>query len=326
MTRAQALQNRAFLKALRRSGNVRLACREVGLNYSTMQKRRRRRPAFAVAWDAALAFAQVRLVAAGRRRPSAGRGAPSPHRTEGGEPVIVRRKDGTLQLRRAQPGRLTREGEQAFLAAVGATANVRLAAAAVGAAHTSFYWRKRNDRAFARELRLALQRGYEALEMALLEADRPGSHEHDDWRHNDPPAMPPMTVNQALQLMYLHQKAALLVDEPTPIRRRRGESQEACCERLAQMAEARKQRAREAFEVAEAERMERGAPAWGPAGEAVRRRLAVEGRAALPDLAQVTGWSRADPEKAPHDPRRALFGGWRIEDMEKKRGKESGGV
>ena len=40
----------------------------------------------------------------------------------------------------------------------------------------------------------------------------------------------------------------------------------------------------------------------------------------LPDLAQVTGWSRADPEKGGHDPDRALFGGWRIEDMERPRG------
>ena len=35
----------------------------------------------------------------------------------------------------------------------------------------------------------------------------------------------------------------------------------------------------------------------------------------LPDLAQVTGWSNADPTKAPHYAERALFGGWRIEDM-----------
>ena len=43
---------------------------------------------------------------------------------------------------------------------------------------------------------------------------------------------------------------------------------------------------------------------------------------ALPDLAQVTGWSRADLAKAAHHPERALFGGWRIEDMEGKRKKE----
>jgi len=38
----------------------------------------------------------------------------------------------------------------------------------------------------------------------------------------------------------------------------------------------------------------------------------------LPDLAQVTAWSRADPAKAAHDPKRALFGGWRLEEMEAK--------
>ena len=188
-----------------------------------------------------------------------------------------------------------------------------LAAAAVGAAFNAFNRRRKNDPAFARECRLALSRGYEALEMALLESIMPASHEHGDWRNNDPPAIPPMSCNQALQLMYLHQKAALLVDEPTPMRRRRGESHAARRERLALMAEAREARAREEFDVAEAERMERGEPAWGPAGEMVRERFG------LPDLAQVTGWSRADAGKTPHDETRALFGGWRIEQLEEKR-------
>src|SRR3954464_1517923 len=125
--------------------------------------------------------------------------------------------------------------------------------------------------------------------MALLEGMALASHEHDDWRHNDPPMTPPMSVNQALQLMFPDQKAALLVDEPTPMRRRRGESSEARNERLAQMAEARAERAREEFEVAEAERMERGQPAWGPAGDAVR--LGLDPSRMLPDLAQVAGRS-----------------------------------
>ncbi|WP_281178708.1 hypothetical protein [Sphingomonas soli] len=29
-------------------------------------------------------------------------------------------------------------------------------------------------------------------------------------------------------------------------------------------------------------------------------------------LDQVTGWSKADAEKEPHDATRALFGGWRV--------------
>jgi hypothetical protein len=38
LTRAQALQNRAFLKELRRTGNVRLSARAVGAKYGTMAR------------------------------------------------------------------------------------------------------------------------------------------------------------------------------------------------------------------------------------------------------------------------------------------------
>ena len=360
-------QNRAFLRLLRRTGNVRLACRELGLKYGTMQDRRRKHPHFALQWDAALVFAQPRIKSGAPARtlsgPSAKRRVDSrfrgndegrAFRTAGGEMVVVRLRNGRVQMRRAQPGKLTPAAEQSFLSALSATCNISLAAAAVGACFNAFNRRRKKDPAFAREMRLALKQGYEALELALIEGGMPGSHEHDDWRHNDPPAMPPMSVNQALQLMYLHQKAALLVDEPTPMRRRRGESNEARNERLALMSEARDRRAREEFEVAEVERWERGEPAWGPAGEAVRERLGldrkgpstsfagaaeptcwghagraaapleIEGRMGLPDLAQVTGWSRADPRKAPHHAERALFGGWRIEDLEVRRRESKG--
>src|SRR5205809_400715 len=135
LTRAQALQNRAFLKALRRTGNVRLACREVGAKYGTMQHRRRTHPAFALECKVALAFARARLASGSRARGTDGEG----HRTSGGEPHLVRLKDGTIQMRCALAGRLTREAEQAFLAALSATCNVTLAAAAVGASPRAFY-------------------------------------------------------------------------------------------------------------------------------------------------------------------------------------------
>ena len=350
-TRAQARQNTAFLSLLRRTGNARLAAREVGLAYSTMQDRRRKHPAFAARWDAALVFFAARLGKKGKQSfdPStssgqaklrtSGNGAgllpPQEHgssfRTSGGEPVLRRTRNGKLQLQRAPAGRLTPAAEQAFLSAVSVTCNMSLAAAAVGACFGAFNKRRKKDPAFARELRLALRQGYEALEMGLVESRLAASFDHDAWRTNDPPAMPPMSVAQALQLLYLHQKAALLVEEPTAMRRRRGESHAACCERLTLMSEARDARAREAFEVAEAERWARGEPAWGLAGEAVRASFdtglrlrsaaAQDGRnqVGLPDLAQVTGWSRADPAKAADAEAPALFGGWRIEDMEAKR-------
>src|SRR5437667_12867193 len=80
LTRTQALENRAFLKLLRKTGNVRLACRELGLKYGTMQDRRRKHPGFAVKWDAALVFAAARFEAVGVRGPAAGRPKCSPLR------------------------------------------------------------------------------------------------------------------------------------------------------------------------------------------------------------------------------------------------------
>lgn len=304
LNRTQALQNQHFLRELRRTGNVRMSARTVGLKYSTIQHRRRQHPAFAARWDAALVFAQARFDKAGRQGPKAAEGG---SRTVGGEPVVTRRKDGKLQMRRAQPGKLTRQCEQAFLSALSATANVRLSAKAAGAAEAAFYRRRRNNPAFAREWLLALQEGYDRLEMALLASASPASHEDDAWRHNAPPDMPPMTVNQALQLMYLHQKEARLGGTPDLLRRRPGESREAMSMRLSLMHEHRMQREREKFEVAEAARRARGAPS------------PYEAWRAVVDLAQVKGWSKAQG-KMPHDPGRALFGGWRIGDIPEGRG------
>ena len=117
LTREQRLQNRAFLKALRRTGNIRLAAREVGLKYGTIQHRRRVHPAFAQQCAAALAFAQARLASGPSVRGTEGEGP----RTAGGEPHLVRLKDGRVQLKRAVAGRLTCEAEQAFLLALSAT-------------------------------------------------------------------------------------------------------------------------------------------------------------------------------------------------------------
>src|SRR6476661_9707486 len=97
---AQRAENRAFLKWLRKTGNVRLACREIGVAYGTMQHRRRRHPAFAARWEAHLAAAQAEFHRTGLKAPKAKAAARarSPLRTEGGELVVVRRNDGRLQM------------------------------------------------------------------------------------------------------------------------------------------------------------------------------------------------------------------------------------
>ncbi len=317
LTRAQRLENRAFLAALARTGNAREAARRVGAHRAKFTRRRANHPDFATQWDAALALAHATLQNPPQPVPAkAGReGGQAAKRLGGGGPApqsslretVHRTPSGRLQLRR--PGgrrRLGRAAEQAFLAALSATANIRLSAAAAGFTHGAFYAHRRRNPGFAREWRLALQIGYDRIEAALLEGFRPDAYEDDGWRHNDPPPIPKMSPGQALQLLYLHQKEARLWTEPDYIKRRRGESKEAHSIRLGAMYEARLQRDREAFALAEAARRERGWPSPFEPDPPT-----------LPALDQVTGWSEADPNKPPHNEDRALFGGWRIEDWEK---------
>lgn len=313
LNREQRLQNQAFVKALAQSGNVREAAREIGVHYGTIQHRRRAHPVFAAEWDAALVVAQARLAKAGGvKRPSgAGKArggkvaqaAPAEHRTQGGEAVVVQRRDGTLQLRRAHPGQLTREGEQAFLAALSATCNVSLSAAAAGVDPGALYWRKRRHPGFAREWQLALEQGYEALEMALIAGFEPDAALDDAWRHNDPPPVPMMTPNQALQLLYLHHKTAKLWAEAPYMNPRKGETSDEWAERRGRDYVEGKARIAERLQMQDTDR------ALSKALDQVERRMARAPK--LPALDQVTGWSKADPDKVPHDPGRALFGGWR---------------
>lgn len=344
--RRQRADNAAFLAALARTGNARLAARELGVHRSTYTKRRARHPAFAAQWESALAAAQA-LLERGGGPPKAVEGLVGKRtealRTRGGEPAITRLRSGRVQLRLARPGRITPAAEQAFFRALSASANIRLSAAAAGFAHSSFYARARKSRAFAREMRLALAMGYERVEAAALMAALPESHADDGWRHNDPPPIPAMTPDQALQLLFLHEKSVRQSWDQPHRRKRRGEPWETYTERLRAMWTAEQARAAEDQAVraaAREQRDERAAivsskrsrrrPTGGSSDpdEPVRRHGAALPRPSfedevptLPSLDQVTGWSKADPNKAPHNPGRALFGGWRIGDWKKtKRG------
>ncbi len=332
-TRRQALQNAAFLDALRRTGNARLAARLLGVHRATYTKRRARSAAFAQAWDAALAAAHAAFHLAGGPRPPegkksspafAGEGDHAKHgggahfRTEGGELFVCRTQGGRLQLRRAAAGWISKAGEQAFFRALSATANVRLSAAAAGFSHASFYAKRRTRPAFRREMRLAHTMGYDRVEMALIASSLPESHEDDGWRHNDPPPIPPMTAGQAIQLFALHQKSIRMSWDAPHRRKRRGEPWETYTERLRAMWVCEKSREAE-------DRALRRAAQWETAGDWTLEEEGEERPPPLPPLELVTGWSKANPDrvKATYNPDMALFGGWRLADWKKR--KASGG-
>lgn len=311
LTPRQAYQNRLFLERFALSGNVRLAAREAGVKYGTIQNRRETHAAFAQEWAATAATVHARLHLAGGKRgpePSARR-TRDLLRTQGGEPVVVRTRGGKLQVRLAHPGKLTRAAEQAFLHALSATANIRLSAAAAGASPAAFYRRRRQNPAFAREMRLALRMGWERLEAAALQASLPESHSDDRWRQCEPPPLPRFTADQALQLLFLHDKSVNQGWEQPHRRRRRGESDAVYTERLRAMWSVEKDREAEDAALRRAARYE-ATGGWRHADEPPPP--------GLPPLELVTGWSRATGRPAHHEGV-ALFGGWRIGDMARRR-------
>jgi len=311
LTRAQAHQNAAFLAALADTGNARLAARHCGLNRSMLTKRRAKHPAFAQDWDAALVAAHARFhLGGGIRLPE----APGKRlAAQGGEPTIVRNRRGRLQLRLARPGALTRAAEQAFLAALAASANVRLAAAATGFSHATLYSHRKRNAGFAREMRLALERGYDRLELAMTAAADPQSYADDAWR-SDPDmdvALYQPSAAEVIQLLALHRRGVRLGHEAPHTRRRRNETHAQYALRLGLMWRAAHRRTAEDRAVARALEYA-GKGEWRLPGEPAAP-------PALPPLDQVTGWSKADPAKTPHHPGVPLFGGWRLRNVAKQR-------
>jgi hypothetical protein len=304
LTRRQQLECTAFCRALAATGNIRLACAQTGLNRSTLFKRRAAHPRFALEWDAALAAAHATLRASGKgegdrpARPAGGGAVPQ-------TPILTHGRHGRPQLRLSgRARRITPAAIHAFLAALSATANVRLAARAAGFAHSSFYALAARDPAFEREMDAALALGVERLEMALLESTLADPNAHAEWRHNDPPPIPPMSADQALHLMTLHQRRVHFQHERPDRAFRKRENIDRETARIRTVRALDHQREREARALAKAHAAsDRDAARHGP-GPAPPAPI-------LPALDQLTGWSSADPAKGNHGPS-PLFGGWRL--------------
>lgn len=103
-------------------------------------------------------------------------------------------------------------------------------------------------------MRAALHQGHERLEAALLASAMPESYADDAWRHNDPPALPSMTAENALMLFLNHQRRVLWGELPRALRRRHGESLNTYEWRISALWKARQQAGRDAYTIAEAQR------------------------------------------------------------------------
>lgn len=125
-----SIWRKVFLRALARTGNVRAAAAEAGINTETAYNHRARDPAFATAW--AGAAAKGKAVAAKDKA----------RRVKGAGELVLRRTKHGDQLVRAGAGRWNRRAEDVFFAALERTACVRHAAAACGFSTNALYARR----------------------------------------------------------------------------------------------------------------------------------------------------------------------------------------
>lgn len=192
-----AARREAFLAALAETGNQTLAAERAKVSRSWVSLHRASDAAFRAELEAAIATAKARLGAADAVRPHAG------WRTLAGEELVVRGSNGRrAQIARARVRQWTRATEARFLSTLAASCNVKAACETVGLSQESAYTHRKRWPAFAARWQEALEIGYDRIHGALVD----GAHTLFGQIDYDPAErLAPMTVDQALQLMRLHQ-------------------------------------------------------------------------------------------------------------------------
>lgn len=194
----------AFLKGLAETGNQSLAAERARVSRSWVTLHRSTDAEFdgAVREAISASFDRLRL---------SGSGEPPPNWAYlDGEELVVRGTNGVrVQIARARLRQWTPRAEGRFLAALAASCNVKLACAEVGLSVPSAYRHRERWPGFAARWDAAIAVGYDKLDEELVTSALrlldPEVRDEHDW--TDAP-IPPMTVDQAIQLTGLHLRRA----------------------------------------------------------------------------------------------------------------------
>ena len=205
----------AFLRALERTGEVRTAAEDAGVDHSTAYARRRTHAEFAAAWGNALRLRSGRAAEEERRsldkfrtngskcNPStiASSGNGPPPRAELREELLGTAAFGGAQVKRVGEGRWSQAKEAAFFDELAATANVKRAAAAAGVSANAVYARRMKQPLFRAKWAAVLETGRAAIEMKLVEAANK-SFDADDIDTGE--VEPKVSVAEAIKIVQIH--------------------------------------------------------------------------------------------------------------------------
>ncbi len=130
-----------------------------------------------------------------------------PNATDGGTAVRKGGKNRNIQTVEAKSRYWTDEVEDRFFSELAATCNVKASAAAVSFTPSTVYAHRKQRPEFAERWQAALDHGYARLEMELLSAAN-DSVAGEPWTDERP--IPPLTVDQVLKVLKLHQATVRL--------------------------------------------------------------------------------------------------------------------
>ena len=195
------------MRALERCGEARASAVAAGVDYTTAYARRRTHADFAADWAAALA-AHAESKKREQEENSQGSIAPgapstiessfdgSPPRP-GEELTIV-----SGQLRRVGPGRWSKEKERIFLAELGASANVRRAAKAIGMSKQALSDRKAKDPRLAQAWDYAVASARSNLHAYAI-ASGNETFDPSDLPDPDESPLPKVSIREAIDILKL---------------------------------------------------------------------------------------------------------------------------
>ncbi len=190
----------AFLKALEVCGNQTLAAERTCVSRSWVCQERMRNPEFDGACRRVIAASVDRLRASGSNTPPEGWG-----HLDGVELVVRGTNGRRVQIARARAGQWTARSEDRFLEVFSATCNAKAAYEAAGKSKGSAYTHRRRWPGFGRRWDEAEAMGYGQLEEALCERGENLFSSPELPADIARPSLPAMTVQEALQLLKLHQ-------------------------------------------------------------------------------------------------------------------------
>ena len=181
----------SFLRALKRTGDVRASAEDAGIDHTTAYARRRTHKDFAADWERALK-AYAERVAADQERElrsldTLGTNGPRP---EG--------EGKRAQLKRAAHDRWGPRKEKLFFDELAATANVKSSARAAGVSTQSVFARRLRDAHFRAKWAAVLETGRAAIEMQLVERAKKS---FDPDEHDFGEAEPRVSVTEALRIV-----------------------------------------------------------------------------------------------------------------------------